>query len=164
MLGRYCKNKSHTRTIIKSIKIVANELAEHTKRNHSTYGDDRNKLRRLSQVRGRMSWSFLWVGREMGTMGNYKQTGQQNRERDTEYLYNTLNSLFLLINVRANLNVTSSESIGSPYYAAICQFSMNKIQQHQCAICFVFFNSTTTSRCQLLLSSHFIILMNQHLI
>ena len=52
-------------------------------------------------------------------------------ERDTEFLYNMLNSFFSLINEKAKVSMSSSESVDSPYYAAIRQFIMNTIQQHQ---------------------------------
>ena len=38
-----------------------------------------------------------------------------------------------MIKEKEKVNITSSESIGSPSYAAIRQFIMNKIQQHHSA-------------------------------
>ena len=58
---------------------------------------------------------------------------ERERERDTECLYNMPNSLFSMIKEKEKVNITSSESIGSPSYAAIRQFIMNKIQQHHSA-------------------------------
>ena len=129
-----------------------------------------SQRRRLSRVSRRMSWSFPGEYREKwGTMGNNEQTDrkierERERERETECLYNMLNSPFSLIKEKEKVNMTSSESIGSPSYAAIRLFIMNKIQPATRAPFISFFNSTTTLWYHLLSTSHLIIPANQFLI
>ena len=113
-------------------------------------------------------------GKQWAIMNKLDSKIERERERErereththTEFLFNMLNSLFSLINVKAKLNMTSSESIGSPCFAAICYFIMNKIQQNQPATRTPFvslfdFNSTTTPWCHLLSTTHLIIPTNQ---
>ena len=55
----------------------------------------------------------------MGNKKNKLESKIESRERDTECLYKMLNSLLSLIKEKEKVNMTSSESIGSPSYAAI---------------------------------------------
>ena len=126
-----------------------------------------SQRRRLSRVSRRMSWSN--PGEKWETIGNNEQTDskiekERERERKTECLYNMLNSPFSLIKEKEKVNMTSSESIGSPSYAAIRLFIMYKIQPATRAPFVSFFNSTTTLWYHLLSTSHLIIPTNQFLI
>ena len=133
-----------------------------------------SQLRRLSRVWRHMSWLFpgeygeKWEHWAITNKLDSKieRERERERERDTEFLYNMLSSLFSLIKEKAEVSMTSSESVDSSYYAAIRQFITNNIQQHQRLVrhLFSFSNFTTKLWYHLLSTSHLTIPSNQFLI
>ena len=89
-----------------------------------TYGDDRNNnLRAKSFLPAASTFPGLkthvmvisWrVWREKGEQWAITNKLDSNIERDTECLYNMLNSLFCLIREKEKSNMTLSELVGSP--------------------------------------------------
>ena len=111
MLGIYCTNQSHTKTIVIRIKIICSKWISKTDKKESLsilrtvmtgtrISEQKafSQLRRLSRVWRRMSWSFPGEYGEKWEHWAITNKLDSKKERDTEFLYNMLNSFFSLIN------------------------------------------------------------------